>query len=102
MFEEADGARVVYRDNGVGISAEIIKRVFEPFYTTKMGQGGTGLGLHIVHSIITGILGGNVTINSRHGGVNSGTDFLIKLPKVAPVKEPINKLTPDRHELKVL
>ena len=93
---------VTLSDNGLGIAADQLHKVFDPFYTTKMGQGGTGLGLHIVHSIITGILGGNVTINSRHGGVNSGTDFLIKLPKVAPVKEPINKLTPDRHELKVL
>jgi PAS domain S-box-containing protein len=71
-------------DNGQGIPINAQRKVFDPFFTTKMGQGGTGLGLHIVHSIVTGILGGSITLNSRCGGVNSGTDFRIALPLIAP------------------
>lgn len=71
-------------DNGLGIPVSSQKKVFDPFFTTKLGQGGSGLGLHIVHSIVTGILGGSITLNSRNGGINSGTDFQIEIPKIAP------------------
>ncbi|WP_284382794.1 PAS domain-containing sensor histidine kinase [Litoribrevibacter albus] len=81
---EAGHAIINISDNGYGIPAESQKKVFDPFFTTKLGQGGSGLGLHIVHSIVTGILGGSIVLNSRHGGVNTGTDFQITLPLIAP------------------
>jgi len=80
----SNSVQISVSDNGQGIASKSLKKVFDPFYTTKMGQGGSGLGLHIVHSIVTGILGGSITINSRHGGMNSGTDFLINIPLTAP------------------
>jgi PAS domain S-box-containing protein len=68
-------------DNGRGISAEDQKRVFEPFFTTKLGQGGSGLGLHIVHNIVTGILGGQIELASQPG---KGASFTLTLPTTAP------------------
>jgi signal transduction histidine kinase len=55
--------------------------VFDPFYTTKMGQGGTGLGMNIVYNIVTGILGGRITIDSAPG---VGTAVRMLLPRTAP------------------
>ncbi len=53
-----------FEDDGVGIPEEIRERVFEPFFTTKRGQGGSGLGLHIVFNLVTQVLGGKITIDS--------------------------------------
>lgn len=63
-------------DNGVGVSAEVRTRMFEPFFTTKRGQGGTGLGLHIVYTIIKR-LGGDVTLSSEIG---QGLCVNVRLP----------------------
>jgi signal transduction histidine kinase len=84
LSSRPDGPRAVllrFSDNGTGIKRELLPRIFEPFYTTKMGQGGTGLGLYIVYGIVTQILGGTVRVESRPG---QGTDFLLSLPLVAP------------------
>ncbi|MFC3152888.1 ATP-binding protein [Litoribrevibacter euphylliae] len=88
----SDQIVITVSDNGHGIPLNFQKKVFDPFFTTKLGQGGSGLGLHIVHSIVTGILGGNITLNSRYGGVNSGTDFKIEIPLIAPCHQ--DKTTP--------
>ncbi len=72
---------VTVRDDGKGIAPEHIKRIFDPFFTTRMGQGGSGLGLHIVHNIVTGILGGRIDVNSELG---QGTRFVMQLPVAAP------------------
>lgn len=71
-------------DNGLGISAKYLNRIFEPFVTSKLGQGGSGLGLHIVHNIVVNILGGNISVESNLG---HGCCFTIQLPLIAPVKE---------------
>lgn len=68
-------------DNGVGMSIETQKRLFQPFFTTKGQRGGTGLGLSIVSNLVTKTLGGTITVNSTEG---SGTTWLIDLPLVAP------------------
>lgn len=74
--------RIVFADNGSGIPQQHIGRIFDPFFTTKMGQGGSGLGLSIVHNIVTGMLGGRIDVNSV---VGVGTEFRIDLPLSAPV-----------------
>ena len=72
---------LIVQDNGIGIPAANLSRIFDPFFTTKLGQDGTGLGLNIVHTITTDILGGGVKVESNEG---AGTAFVITLPTVAP------------------
>ncbi|MFA9216455.1 MAG: ATP-binding protein [Sphingomonadaceae bacterium] len=79
---EADGmVQLDFGDDGIGMSDEVLRHVFDPFFTTKMGQGGTGLGMNIVYNIVTGALGGRITIDSTPG---SGTVVRMLLPQVAP------------------
>jgi signal transduction histidine kinase len=70
------------RDDGKGIAPDLLGRIFEPFFTTKRGEGGSGLGLHIVHSIVTGSLGGTIAVRSE---VGRGTRFTVAFPLVAPL-----------------
>lgn len=77
----ADEIQISVRDNGRGIDPAHVRRVFEPFFTTRLGQGGSGLGLHIVHNIVTGILGGRVDV---HSSVGAGAQFVLRLPVNAP------------------
>lgn len=70
-----------FSDDGKGISAEHLSRIFDPFFTTKLGQGGSGLGLHIVHNMVHGLLGGHI---SAHSVLGEGTRFTIVLPQEAP------------------
>lgn len=79
---------VVYSDDGIGISQKNLARVFDPFYTTKLGQGGSGLGLSIVLNLVRDLLGGELDLQSRE---NQGVSFRLILPKVAPLAE-----SPDR------
>lgn len=72
---------VQVRDAGRGIQKADLHRVFEPFFTTRLGQGGSGLGLHIAHSIVTGVLGGSIDVSSEAG---SGATFTLTLPLCAP------------------
>ena len=83
--EALDGQRVriVVSDDGCGIPAEHIGRIFDPFFTTRLGQGGSGLGLHIVHNIVGGMLGGSIQVASTPG---SGTRFTLELPLTAPAE----------------
>ncbi|MEC5399362.1 ATP-binding protein [Uliginosibacterium sp. H1] len=68
-------------DNGRGISTEVLGRIFDPFFTTRLGQGGSGLGLHIVHRLVTTLLGGDIRVESAP---DKGTLFIVTLPRVAP------------------
>lgn len=72
---------LTYRDDGVGIPPEFQERVFEPFFTTRQGRGGTGLGLHVVYNIVTNVLGGAITLRSA---VGQGAEFVMDLPLIAP------------------
>lgn len=69
-----DSIQLVYEDNGIGIPEENLNRVFDAFFTTKRGSGGTGLGLHILHNLITQKLEGTITCESKTG---LGTKFFI-------------------------
>ena len=73
--------QIEYTDNGVGIPEAIVKRVFEPFFTTRLGRGGSGLGLYIVYNLVTGLLGGTIEV---HSALGHGVRFVIALPQVAP------------------
>lgn len=75
------GVRITVADNGQGIPAELLPRVFDPFVTTKLGRGGSGLGLHIVYTLVTDLLGGRVAVDSE---VGQGCTFTIDLPRHAP------------------
>ncbi|WP_404326305.1 sensor histidine kinase [Aerophototrophica crusticola] len=79
---EPGDVEITYADDGRGMSATHLPRVFEPFFTTRRGTGGTGLGLHIVYNIVTKTLGGRIEVASRLG---HGTRFTLTLPLVAPV-----------------
>ncbi len=72
-------------DDGHGIPAHLIDRIFEPFMTTKMGQGGTGLGLHISYNAIVNLLGGTLAVFSQEG---QGACFEMHLPTDAPRHAP--------------
>jgi two-component system NtrC family sensor kinase len=72
-------------DNGRGIPADIIDRVFDPFFTTRRGQGGTGLGLNIVYNLVVKQFNGAITARST---VGQGTEFLLRIPRVTPQAEP--------------
>lgn len=80
----ADGAAACleFSDNGVGIPPDHMVRVFEPFYTTRMGEGTGGLGLHVVHNLIANVLGGTIEVHS--GGGRPGVWFDMRLPMSAP------------------
>ncbi|UCF91591.1 MAG: PAS domain S-box protein [Desulfobacterales bacterium] len=73
----ADKLFFEYRDNGRGISAEHVKKIYDPFFTTKRAQGGSGLGLHIVYNLVTRILQGQIECSSIPG---KGTLFQIVIP----------------------
>jgi signal transduction histidine kinase len=80
---EDRGDWVLFRfiDDGKGIDPGHLPRIFDPFFTTKRGQGGTGLGLQIVHNLVAQVLGGTIACSSTPG---RGTTFELALPKNAP------------------
>jgi C4-dicarboxylate-specific signal transduction histidine kinase len=67
-----------YRDNGCGISSSLHQKIFEPFYTTKRAQGGTGLGLNLVFNLVHQKLKGTLEFNSVP---NQGVHFTMTLPR---------------------
>ena len=78
----ADGMiELSLHDDGIGIPHENLKRIYDPFFTTKLGAGGSGLGLNITHNIVTGLLGGKIAVSSE---VGVGTSFTLTLPNIAP------------------
>ena len=68
---------VRFKDNGIGMESDVVQRIFDPFYTTKRNEGGTGLGLNIVYTIVTTKLNGQIKVNSELG---KGTEFVISIP----------------------
>ena len=69
-----------FEDDGGGIAAASVGKVFDPFFTTQMGKGSGGLGLHIVHNLIVNVLGGTVSVASAPGS----TRFVMRFPLTAP------------------
>jgi C4-dicarboxylate-specific signal transduction histidine kinase len=83
---QSDLIKLTVSDDGCGIPAELVRRVFDPFFTTRLGNGGSGLGLHIVHNIVTGMLGGAIDVQQQPG---QGASFVITFPRCAPVLAPV-------------
>jgi signal transduction histidine kinase len=83
VVREAEDGRIAidFSDDGRGIAAADLPRVFEPFFTTRRNSGGTGLGLHIVHNLVTQKLGGSLSLDSQPG---VGTTVRLRLPRCAP------------------
>jgi PAS domain S-box-containing protein len=79
-----DNVEIIFSDNGCGMSLDVRRRAFDPFFTTRRDQGGTGLGLHIVYNIVTNRLGGRLDLDSEPG---SGTRIQIILPRTAPLEQ---------------
>ncbi len=79
---DADGeqVRLRVRDTGCGITADAMKKIFEPFFSTKEDQHRTGLGLAIAKNIVDQH-GGTIEVNSQPG---VGTEFVVTLPLLAP------------------
>ena len=75
-------ARIVVRDNGIGMSDETKRRMFEPFFTTKPVGQGTGLGLAVVDGLVRGH-GGAIEATSALG---AGSTFVIYLPSATPAE----------------
>lgn len=80
----ADRVEIVFSDDGKGMAEDVRARAFDPFFTTRRGSGGTGLGLHIVYNLVTQRLGGRIVLSSEPG---SGTRFRMTLPLVAPSED---------------
>lgn len=74
-----DGSFVIdYQDNGVGISDEVAKHIFTPFYTTNRDGGGSGLGMSVIYNLVQHKLGGEIRVVEE--GVSFGAHFQICLP----------------------
>jgi signal transduction histidine kinase/purine-cytosine permease-like protein len=82
-FQSIDGQVIFeYADDGLGIPPEHLGKIFEPFFTTRRGQGGSGLGLHIVYNLVTQKLDGTIRCENQKQG---GSKFVIQLPHVEAV-----------------
>src|SRR5882757_370784 len=79
-----DNVEILFSDDGCGMTLDVRRRAFDPFFTTRRDQGGTGLGLHIVYSIVTNRLGGRLDLDSEPGG---GTRIQMILPRIAPLEQ---------------
>lgn len=75
-----DDVEIIFADDGAGMSPDVQRQAFDPFFTTRRNEGGTGLGLHIVYNLVTQQLGGRMMLDSRLG---QGTTFRIIIPRVA-------------------
>jgi PAS domain S-box-containing protein len=80
---EQGRVELVYSDNGGGMDEATAAHAFDPFFTTRLGNGGSGLGLYIVFNLVTAVLGGEVRMQSRIG---EGTRFYVTLPVIAPTQ----------------
>jgi two-component system NtrC family sensor kinase len=68
---------VAYADDGAGMDADTLGKLFDPFFTTRRGTGGSGLGAHILYNLVTGPLGGTIRVESAPG---EGLKYCLKFP----------------------
>ncbi|MCH8618294.1 ATP-binding protein [Undibacterium sp. TS12] len=80
--------QIIFSDNGRGIPAQDLRRIFDPFYTTRLGHGGSGLGLSIVHNLVSTIMHGKIDVDSTPG---MGTRFTVTIPLNIVSAQPDNE-----------
>jgi signal transduction histidine kinase len=78
LHEQTDHLVLEFTDNGCGMTADVLERLFEPFFTKKQTGQGTGLGLSISHRIINQHGG---TIAASSPGLGRGSTFAVRLPR---------------------
>jgi signal transduction histidine kinase len=76
-----DKFSISVKDYGKGMSEDVRERVFEPFFTTGRATGGTGLGMAIVHNLVTTALKGSIQVESAPG---KGTEITVTFPRIIP------------------
>lgn len=72
-----DWVRIRVEDNGRGMNVEQVKRVFDPFFTTRLGSGGNGLGMHLAYQLVCEVMHGRIAVESQPG---QGVQVVIDLP----------------------
>jgi signal transduction histidine kinase len=91
-----DDVEIIFADDGAGMTADVQRQAFDPFFTTRRNEGGTGLGLHIVYNLVTQQLGGRMMLDSRPG---QGTTFRIIMPKAAKGGQQAENQDRDRTDI---
>jgi signal transduction histidine kinase len=91
VMQEDKKICITFKDNGGGIPEQLRKRIFDPFVTTKRGQGGSGLGMHLVYNLVTQGLNGSISVQSETG---KGVEFKIIFPvrRINPANLPRSAL----------
>ncbi len=75
---EDDMVAFEYGDDGAGMDEDTLAKLFDPFFTTKRGNGGSGLGAHILYNLVTGALGGTLRVESSPG---TGLQYHLRFPR---------------------
>ncbi len=86
---EHDQVELIVEDDGRGMDASTVRKIFDPFFTTKLGKGGSGLGMHIVHNIVTNVLGGQIEVQSTP---DKGSRMTMLMPRSAPLRSNAEEL----------
>ncbi len=78
VVQDGEAVLAEYSDDGAGMSQDTLRQLFDPFFTTRRGQGGSGLGAHILYNLATGPLGGTVKVDSAPG---QGLRYKFRFPR---------------------
>ncbi|MBE1299932.1 MAG: sensor histidine kinase [Alteromonadaceae bacterium] len=78
IWDDTDSVHIDYKDNGKGLSKEMLDKHFDAFFTTRRGRGGSGLGTHIMYNLVTQTLGGKIEAESEP---DKGLQYTIIFPK---------------------
>lgn len=78
IWDDTDSVHIDYKDNGKGLSKEMLDKHFDAFFTTRRGRGGSGLGTHIMYNLVTQTLGGKIEAESEP---DKGLQYTIVFPK---------------------
>lgn len=78
---DGDHVTILFADDGAGMTEDVARRVFDPFFTTQRGAGGSGLGMHIAHNLVVQRLGGEISLETAPG---AGASYCLRVPISAP------------------